>query len=227
MDFADAILFTDQTEFAQKLVRNPALRLVEIERLGSSAAYSDFMLQKLGGLIATSHALIVQWDGHIIDAARWRDELLDYDYVGASWPQFDDGFNVGNGGFSLRSRRLLEACADPEFEPHHPEDLAICRTNRTLLEGKGMVFAGTELANAFSAERAGNVAGSFGYHGVFLMPQVLGADGFWQVYCSLDDRSSLARDFWTLVKALQNGPNSTLRSLSMIGNWMRHKVQGK
>ena len=38
------------------------------------------------------------------------------DYIGAPWPHFRDGHNVGNGGFSLRSRRLLEACRELPFD---------------------------------------------------------------------------------------------------------------
>jgi hypothetical protein len=68
----------------------------------------------------------------VFDAARWRDAFLEYDYIGASWLQFDDG----NGGFSLRTRRLMELCRDPAFVPVHPEDLAIGRTNRAWLESQ-------------------------------------------------------------------------------------------
>ena len=46
----------------------------------------------------------------MLDGAAWRPEFLDYDYIGAVWPHVLDKYNVGNGGFSLRSKALLEAC---------------------------------------------------------------------------------------------------------------------
>lgn len=216
--FADAILFTDIDPRANHPDMHPDIRVVRIDRLESSAAYSRFVLTGMIEHIRASHCMIVQWDGHVIDAGRWRTEFLEYDYIGARWPQFDDGWNVGNGGFSLRSRRLMEACRVPEFDAHHPEDIAICRTNRPLLEGMGMLFAPAALADRFSAERAGDPGSSFGYHGVFLMPRVLGADEFWRIYRTLDERSSIGRDFMDIVKALQGGPNSALRSLRMTAN---------
>jgi len=224
ISFAEAILFTHADQ-AKHLSDGSEIRLVEIEKLYSSAAYSEFLLAQIASHVRTSHCLIVQWDGHVIDAARWRPEFLDYDYIGARWPQFGDGGDVGNGGFSLRSRRLMEACGASGFKRHHPEDIAICRTNRALLEEQGMLFAPAELADAFAAERAGNPASSFGYHGVFLMPRVLGADAFWRVYCTLDERSSLKPDFANIVRAVQGGPKSILRSLRMLGNRIADSVR--
>lgn len=213
-DFAEAILCTHATG----LVDGPhdPIRIVPIERLTSARAYSQFMLKQLVDHVATEHCLVVQWDGHIINPDRWRPEFLDYDYVGASWPQFSDGHEVGNGGFSLRSKRLLEACRATSFDAHHPEDVAICRTNRALLDQQGMRFAPIELADAFAAERAGDPARSFGYHGVFLMPQVLGTERFWQMYRTLDEQSSLSPDFWVLLRAVMHGNQGASRMLRML-----------
>jgi len=214
--FAEAILFTHASPANLLPGGRTDIRVVEIERLNSSAAYSEFLLAQLASHVRTSHCLIVQWDGHVIDAARWRPKFLDYDYIGARWPQFGDGRDVGNGGFSLRSRRLMAACGASGFKAHHPEDLSICRTNRAFLEDHGMRFAPGELADEFAAERAGDPASSFGYHGVFLMPRVLGADIFWEVYRTLDERSSLKPDFANLVKAVRTRPFTIWRSVKMI-----------
>lgn len=214
--FADVILITDTAPPIPENDYDPPIRLVEIEELTSGQAYSHFILERLVDHVASEHCLLVQWDGHIIDPERWRPEFLNYDYIGSSWPQFDDSHNVGNGGFSLRSRRLMKLCRQPEFKAHHPEDLAVCRTNRAFLESRGMRFAPAALADAFAAERAGNPAQSFGYHGVFLMPRVLGPDRFWQVYLTLDARTSLWRDLGAITKALRSGENSILRSLHLF-----------
>jgi len=205
IDFADALLFTDRSPASLGLKSSSQIRVIPIEKIGSSEAYSRFMLKELAAHITTSHCLIVQWDGHVIDAARWKDEFLEYDYIGASWPQFDDGYDVGNGGFSLRSRRLMEACYGPKFVAHHPEDLSIGRSNRVLLERQGLRFAPAALADQFSAERAGDPKGTFGYHGVFLMPSVLGDEAFWRVYCDLSDRATLWTDFGSILRATLRG----------------------
>jgi len=88
--FAECLLLTD----ADLLSDNREIRVVPIERIGSSAAYSDFVLNQLVDHVETSHCLIVQWDGHVLNAERWASAFLDYDYIGASWPQFDDGYDV-------------------------------------------------------------------------------------------------------------------------------------
>ena len=214
VDFAGAILFTHDAGAADEA--KGSIRVVPIERLTSAKAYSKFMLTQLVDHVSTGHCLVVQWDGHVIGPARWRPEFLDHDYVGASWPQFDDGHEVGNGGFSLRSKRLMEACRQDGFDAHHPEDVAICRTNRALLEQQDIRFAPVELADAFAAERAGDPARSFGYHGVFLMPQVLGVERFWRMYCALDERGSLRPDFWQLLRAAKGGRRGAARMLRML-----------
>lgn len=223
IEFAEALLFTDREPASLGLDAACEIRVIQIDPIRSSEAYSRFMLHDLADHIRASHALIVQWDGHVIDAGRWQDAFLEYDYIGASWPQFDDGYDVGNGGFSLRSRRLMEACRAPDFKAHHPEDLAIGRTNRAMLEERGLKFAPTALADQFSAERTGDPANTFGYHGVFLMPHVLGANGFWQVYTALSDRATLWVDFAILFRAVLRGTGGIQRALVLLRDrlWAR------
>lgn len=191
---------------------------VPIARLASAQGYSDFILDHLADHVATPHCLLVQWDGHVIDAGRWIPEFLDHDYVGASWPQFSDGHDVGNGGFSLRSRALLEACRATGFRPSHPEDLAIGRHNRNWLEAQGLRFAPRALADTFAAERAGNPSTSFGYHGVWQMPGILGRQKFWQIYLSLDERGSIRHDFYSLLRQVARGKGGAKRALHFIRN---------
>ena len=62
---------------------------------------------------------------------------------------------VGNGGFSLRSRRLLLALQDPRIELVEAEDTTICRTFRPLLEREhGIRFGSEALADKFAFEAA-------------------------------------------------------------------------
>jgi len=123
--------------------------------------YSRFMVKELGRHITTSHVLTAQWDGYILNESAWKDEWLDYDYIGAVW---HDGV-VGNGGFSLRSKRLLDALGDPAFAaPFYPEDERICRDWREQLEHDYKIrFAPPEVASEFSIE-GGRYTGQFGFH---------------------------------------------------------------
>jgi hypothetical protein len=174
-----------------------------IRRLNSSADYSRFMLEELVDHIRTNHVLLVQWDGFVIDSAQWEASFTGCDYVGASWPQFVDDHQVGNGGFSLRSRRLLEACRDPRFKGRHPEDVCICRDNRTLLEKEfGIVFADKDLADRFSFERFHRPGATFGFHGVFNMIEAAGLRYFLTVYDALDDKRIVFLDYWLITRAV-------------------------
>lgn len=221
---AETLLFTDVDPATLGVAVPDAIRIVPIEHIGSSAAYSRFILERLVDYVGTSHCLIIQWDGHVVDGSRWRDEFLEYDYIGASWPQFNDGHAVGNGGFSLRSRRLMESCRRRDFISHHPEDAAIGRTNRVMLEQLGLRFASVDLADRFSAERAGDPASAFGYHGVFLMPRVLGAERFWSLYRTLDDHATLWHDFGDLLRVVVQGRRGVWRGLVFIYLHLRHLI---
>lgn len=212
IDFSACRLLTDATVTPA----HPAIEVVSIARLTSARAYSRFMLAQLPDHVQTSHCLVAQWDGHVLDAGRWRDEFLDYDYLGASWPQFDDGHDVGNGGFSLRSRRLMELCRDPAFVPGHPEDVAIGRANRAWLEARGMRFAPRAVADLFAAERNADPGATFGYHGVWNMPRAIGAQGFWDVYGALDESTALRRDFGAILRDVRGGPQGNRRALRMV-----------
>lgn len=203
------------------------ITVVRIEPINSASAYSDFVLTRLVEHVETSHCLLAQWDGQVINGSLWQAQFLDYDYIGASWPQFVDGHDVGNGGFSLRSKRLMEACRHPDFVPIHPEDVAICRKNRAWLESLGMRFASRELADAFATERTGDVAHSFGYHGVFNMPAALGVDTFWDRYRELDERSTVWTDLDALLRMLGDGSAPTRRRLRLVADCVGDAIRAR
>lgn len=218
VNFADCILFTD----ADVPDDTTGIRVVSIPRLTSAKAYSEFILRDLAHHIVTEHCMIVQWDGFVIDGACWRPEFLAFDYVGAVWPQFEDGSSVGNGGFSLRSRRLLEACHDPSFQVAHPEDVAICRLNRPLLEEHyGIQFAPRVVADRFSFERNRSSSPTFGFHGVFNMIPLLGADRFWDLYRTLDARRGAEVDLGLLIRQLGGSRGSLGRRLRLLSDRLR------
>jgi hypothetical protein len=135
-------------------------------------------------VVTTDFNLIVQADGYAVNKDAWTDDFFQYDFIGAPWPwmwgnaPYWAGPIVGNGGFSLRSRRLYEALLDlsprwqisdwvgdprlaqREFvgfansgELFIPEDLIIGLWYRGALEKKyGIKFCPPDLANRFSVE---------------------------------------------------------------------------
>lgn len=213
----------DQADFGRALLlacRAPAglagsgIEWRQIEPIRSRADYSRFMLHHLADHVETSHALVVQWDGFVRDGQAWTDDFLNHDYIGAPWPQYRDGMAVGNGGFSLRSRRLLQAtrmiaCAD------QPEDVLICRTHRHKLEDEhGLRFANMDVARAFSYERGDSTGAQFGFHGVFNMPAELPGAAFRALLQGLEPGVIGARESGELlVRALRAGDWPLLRQV--------------
>jgi Protein of unknown function (DUF5672) len=148
--------------------------------LPSVLHHSYYMFTEAYKHVDTEFFLAAQWDGVVWDTAQWDDEYLEYDYIGAPWPDeylgsATKGMNVGNGGFSLRSRRLYEFIAnDPEFDRWTYEDVEVCRNQRYRLESHGFKFAPIELAQKFSFESDGpRPATSFGVHGSYAMQTVM------------------------------------------------------
>lgn len=186
---ARTLLLTDRT------ITHEGVEVVQIAPIRSRAAYSQFVLKELGRFIATDSALVVQWDGFVIDGTAWADEFWNYDYIGARWPHVQGEFRVGNGGFSLRSKRLLEALADPliTLNADENEDEAICIRHRELLETKyGITFADERVADRFAFDVSRPNGPTLGFHGVF---------NFWQVLTD-DELVSFAR---TAPEAIAEG----------------------
>lgn len=222
--FADVVLFSDSVP----AIAAPEIRIVPISPLQSGADYSNFILAELADHVRTSHCLIVQWDGFVLDARQWDPTFLEYDYVGAPWPQFGDGYDVGNGGFSLRSRRLLEACREPDFSPSHPEDLAIGRHNRALLERNHSIrFAPRSCAQHFSFERGVPSGPTFGFHGVFNMIPAIGRERFWAIYDTLDHRKSAFVDYRQLLSQAGFSPQGLLRVTRLTADWIGNAIGRK
>jgi hypothetical protein len=168
-EFARALVFTS-TEAMDDASGLSAPRNTEViakDGLNSIEGYNEFLIKGLHSYIDTEFALIIQWDGFVLNPSKWQPTFFDYDYIGAVWPWQPPGFQVGNGGFSLRSKRLLRALQDPRVISHHPEDLAICQTYRVFLESNYQIrFPSLEVADHFSFERHPH-AESFGFHGFF------------------------------------------------------------
>ena len=139
--------------------------------INSVQEYNSFMLNDLNSFIKTEHCLVVQLDGFPLNNDAWTDEFLNYDYIGAPWinfPEMPAKELVGNGGFSLRSKKLLDEIAKLKSSGSCLEDNFICIEQRKYLESLGIKFAPTELAKQFSIEN-GIYKGQFGFHGKLTM----------------------------------------------------------
>lgn len=158
-------------------------------RLRSLESVATVLWTHVPQVIQTSHILLIQWDGWVLNEHCWNPDWLDFDYIGAPWDWHPEN-RVGNGGFSLRSRRLLKFLAEhpKEFPIRNPEDDTLCRKYRAALELEGFRWAPESLARRFSFERTRNPQATFGFHGLFNWPQVLTPD-------DLNWRASLANPY--------------------------------
>ena len=156
--------------------REHALENIEVTSIPSiqdKKQYSAFIIKELDNYIDTGFVLMIQYDGFILNPDVWSDEFQKYDYIGATWFWYNDGLNVGNGGFSLRSKRLLKALSNNDIvldSLEYGEDSFICRTYRRHLEKKYDIrFAPGHIADRFSYERSEPAGKTFGFHGLYNM----------------------------------------------------------
>jgi len=183
--------------------RELGVDLADCGPIASGADYSRFVLREMPLHIATSHVLVTQWDGFVVDGRAWRDEFLEYDYIGAPWIDAPDHARVGNGGFSLRSRRLLQAGRDARIVECHPEDVALCRTYRRMLEqDHGVRFAPLAVARRFAFENERPSGPTLGFHGPYNLPLFVDAATVSRWLAALPDEFFRSRDARRLARAL-------------------------
>ena len=136
--------------------------LDDIDRFNYETVYN------MGDYIDTEFALLVHYDGYVVHPENWRDEFLDYDYIGSPWPLPPEGdettyrdingniCRVGNS-VSIRSKRLMDLPRKEQI-PWTPEkgwfneDGFICCRNKHIFEAAGCKFAPLELAIYFGHE---------------------------------------------------------------------------
>jgi hypothetical protein len=178
------ILFTHQ---------KTGINSIKISKIESIIQYNEFILKELYKYIDTEFCLVVQTDGFILNPNQWTDEFLQYDYIGAplsDYPiwiaiqpdEFKSSLQAGgftnhrwpmNGGFSLRSKTLLELTARcPIPIDSFAEDMYISLYFRSWFEDQGMKFPSKSFAYTFSHENpiidhSFNFDDCFGFHGKF------------------------------------------------------------
>jgi hypothetical protein len=136
--------------------------------------YSVFIMHSLYAFIDTDYCLIVQDDSWVLNGANFKPEYYEYDYIGGvshaamvgnqlllqgSWHDKFPRTLVQNGGFSLRSKRFLEAPNKLGIVHNHAQDIHLwnedvqlsCLKRHTFAE-LGMKYASEKTIRDFSIE---------------------------------------------------------------------------
>lgn len=166
----DQCRFAKVKFFTNIPIKEDGIETVLIPEIKSKEEYSRWIIKELYRYFDTDFVLVTQADGWVLDGVAWDDAFMDYSYIGAPWLYFD-GRNVGNGGFSLRSKELQVLLGtDPLIQVVHPEDDVIGRLYRGYLELRGMRFPSDDIADRFSFELREPVCSTFGFHSFFHPP---------------------------------------------------------
>ena len=166
ISFKEKIFFSDIKH--EKLEKHN-IRYENIYKLNNNREYDNFILKELYKHIETDFMLIIQHDGTIYKPNSWTDDFLKFDYIGAPWtnpPKYKNC--VGNGGFSLRSKKFMETAASIlDFSYcEEPEDVYLCETLYDQMTFHGFRYSDIFLASNFSTEaitKHTNI-NSFGIH---------------------------------------------------------------
>jgi hypothetical protein len=142
--------------------------------------FNHLMFSLVGQFISTSHALFCQDHAFVLNHHLWRDEWLRNDYIGSPWPVVPNAYltdsgervRVGNGGWSLRSRFLMNIPRLNNIPLQHRqnywnEDGNICVYNRDKFLDLGVKYGTLKEAVRFGyenpvPENQGII--SFGFH---------------------------------------------------------------
>lgn len=175
--FSDILILTDK----QAMFDGIPARFHKVPDWPDKVGWSRSWWYDVPPLLRTRQTLNIQWDSWIWDASLWRDEWMDYDYIGAPW-WYKDRRNVGNGGFSLVSTRLKRFLLKnrQKFPCNTPvDDDLLCRKYRADLEEYGFRWAPESVAYEFSWEgcqKERTKRTHFGFHAMFNWPLVLERD---------------------------------------------------
>ncbi len=161
--------------------------------------YSIFIIYCLQAFIETDYALVIQDDGWVLNGKNWNNDFYNYDYIGAPthlakvtnlinseseiignffWTNHisTNSHNIQfvmNGGFSLRSKKLLRAPTELNLSYILPapsikanelpniywksdsqnEDVQLCINMRASLEAYGITYPPLDVAKFFSFEQ--------------------------------------------------------------------------
>lgn len=165
---------------------------VQIDAVKNLAEYSGVVIDTVPNYIETKFAMSIHDDGFPINIHNWKPQFLNYDYIGAPWgaeantyphQYFNNQVEGGNGGFSIRSMKLMrlaQSVMDKITQPMRirdrikagsfHEDGYICYEIRHFLRANDCTFAPYHLGKLFSLEThledgPNDIETVFGFHG--------------------------------------------------------------
>jgi len=145
-------------------------QIIKIDPIKSISEYNEIIIKRLPLDLICDYVLVIQYDGFIINPEKFQNIFLEYDYIGAPWTHLKTN-NVGNGGFSFRSKHLISYVSkNPNINFDTPEDVLICQEMRENGLLSSFKFAPIEVASQFSFEFPIASHQTFGFHGIFNLP---------------------------------------------------------
>jgi len=151
----------------------PGIQQIKIQKLNYDD-FSKFCLLEMKNYIDTEYMINCHGDGFVVNPYLWNPDFMNYDYIGAPWPSYNlenscrrwglvkdayeksyKSYKIGNGGFSIRSKKLLEEVSHLYRDEYYgiPEDLVISIIMRKELENRGCKFTDSvPFAGSFSCE---------------------------------------------------------------------------
>lgn len=143
-----------------------ATKIIWDETIKNIDDWNYKVIYELHNYVDTAYCLLIHADGYVVKPEAWREDFLDYDYIGAPWPLPSDDHSyrtparelvrIGNS-VSLRSKKILELPSKLGLEwksyyGNTNEDGFLCVHNRDVLKDQGIKFAPMEVAKYFSKE---------------------------------------------------------------------------
>ncbi len=201
---------------------------IQIPKIRSIKDYEEWVL---GGLLeyVQEDILVIQWDGFVLQPNNWDNKFLEFDYIGAPFIYRNNTFEVGNGGFSYRSLKLMEALHEIRSSENYksspvPEDVFICMEYREVLERKGIKFAPLNVASQFSFQDGGlnvDFEKLFGFHSTWNFPIFFNEEGLISVVKDIIERMTNFRILTIYLEQCKaRGMTQLLReSKSSIGSY--------
>lgn len=159
-----------------------SIQYIAIDSILSKFLYQIFIIKDFPRIVLPylnsniTHALMINWDGFVVNPQSWNKDFLNYDYIGAPWPWIKN--MCGNGGFCLKSKKFLE-CQYIMLDrnqninvEHIPEDIFLSINYRENFENMKCLYSDASVGYKFSTEYGGyNSHNSFGFHDFNQNPQ--------------------------------------------------------
>ena len=177
-EFGDIIVASDNFN----ILRIPGAQHIRVENWSHKIGYCRCLWNDISRYVKTPQCLIIQWDSWIINPLAWQEQFLSYDYIGSPW-RYNDNMNVGNSGFSLRSKKLMDFLYNNREKypcTSSQEDNLVSRKYQPdiIKDDPSIRWAPEKVAHEFSFEINQQCLEPFGYHGIFNWPKVLNHEAY-------------------------------------------------